>query len=807
MKDPALEYSISRSTSKDLKPLKPKHIQLITMGTAQRDIQISDMFKSLGGRLRETNWAVVFKSLLVIHLMIREGNYERVLGFMASNPGLLDVSHVKDKQDQLRSIRAYAGYLEERADSYKFVKEDFARGKQAMISLFKQDPLDESKLKFVKCLQRQIDALLACSVFMEEYSGGNVISIQAFRLLIGDLISMFHVLNEAVVRLLSTYFEMEKPLAKMALEIYKNFAEQTKRTTAFFDLANRMALELGLQIPQFKHAPASLATALADHLKAPNFEEQRLIYKERRAQQLADEAKLGKKKKSKSNLKKSGSQSSLNSNRDSTTTAPASSAPSSAPPAETSLVIEQFKKNVASKGDPVLIDFFASIDDEVSAFEDQSTQAQYNYDVGSFWYPEQQQQQQYGVANPAFDDFDNQQTQIQEQLKITEQMFANVSVAKASGSYPPAPLSTQSSYGLLPVNAQGFIQNQQPAAQPSYASDPFGAPSMAANPFGLPSTSAAPFTTPGPSVSAASSASPFNPFGNSAPLSQSAPVVANPFGTAAINTSLYSQSAANTANAFAPKPVQPAAAPQIPQQQQPKQQQWIPQKSSNLSQGFNAQDLFGDLDSLDTSSSKPAVQNSSQNQSNAFFAPQSHAAKPVVPTSGAGGPFGASSFPGNSGFPPTQNNTPFGAPIKPLAQVSQQQPQQQDPFNFFSMPPAQQQQSQQSAPTAFNPFGDLTSFPKNPNGNTFSSSSNYVASSNPPTAFNPQLQPRTAPMQPFGTAGGIPAFANPGQQTPPSAFGYGQAPPVQPTNPHVANPFAFPIANPAQPSQSYNFQK
>ena len=32
--------------------------------------------------------------------MIREGSYERVLGFLASNAGILDVSHVRDKSAQ-----------------------------------------------------------------------------------------------------------------------------------------------------------------------------------------------------------------------------------------------------------------------------------------------------------------------------------------------------------------------------------------------------------------------------------------------------------------------------------------------------------------------------------------------------------------------------------------------------------------------------------------------------------------------------------------------------------------------------------
>ena len=33
-----------------------------------------------------------------------------------------------------------------------------------MIALFKQEPFDESKLKLIQSLQRQIDQLLACQV-------------------------------------------------------------------------------------------------------------------------------------------------------------------------------------------------------------------------------------------------------------------------------------------------------------------------------------------------------------------------------------------------------------------------------------------------------------------------------------------------------------------------------------------------------------------------------------------------------------------------------------------------------------------
>lgn len=97
--------------------------------------------------------------------MIREGAHDRVLGFLASNPGLLEPGQVKDKGlNFARDIRAYVAYLNERVAGFRFAKDDFIRGKTAMIALFKEDPFDMNKLKLIQCLQAQIDALLVCSV-------------------------------------------------------------------------------------------------------------------------------------------------------------------------------------------------------------------------------------------------------------------------------------------------------------------------------------------------------------------------------------------------------------------------------------------------------------------------------------------------------------------------------------------------------------------------------------------------------------------------------------------------------------------
>jgi hypothetical protein len=134
------------------------------MATAQRDIQMSDLFRCLGGRMKESSSIIALKTLLLTHIMIREGSHERVLGYLASNPGLLDMYHLKDKHDQLRNVREYSVFLEERIAAYRSVKEDFIKGKAAMITYYKQEPLDEQKLKSIQSLQNLLKAGIGCEV-------------------------------------------------------------------------------------------------------------------------------------------------------------------------------------------------------------------------------------------------------------------------------------------------------------------------------------------------------------------------------------------------------------------------------------------------------------------------------------------------------------------------------------------------------------------------------------------------------------------------------------------------------------------
>ena len=480
------------------------------------------------------------------------------------------------------------------------------------------------------------------------------------------------------------------------------------------------------------------------------------------------------------------------------------------------------KKNVI-KADPVLIDFFASIDDEVSAFENEANQAQYGYDVGSYWYPQEQGAQ----ASNAFADTASAQTQLQKQLEQTEQMFA--SAGFNVGSFPPT-MSTQSSFASLPPNGLTGGNNQfQASSLPAqiYQPNVFGAAPVN-NPFESTNRQTNQFQQPSP-ASLTASASPFNPFGSPAPA-QTQSAQANPFGAqpaaqakpAASNNTFTVDNVFGNFGAGPAKQQAPTAATTVTNQ-------WAP-KPSGLSSGFTANDIFGDLDSLGGYAFAPvAVQSKPVAPAQSFgqAAPAQSFGVPAqaqqfgqpAPAQSFGQHVQAQAFGGMQSFGNVQQQSPFGGihqQQNPFGSAPQQssfggsQQQQQNPFgnmqqqsNFFGAPQQPQQQQsfgqnpafnpfggsnqsapkQQAQPAAFNPFGDL--------GNLGSSgaSSAPAVSRVSPNYTAAQGQPQGQTQQPRSQfAAGQFGQQQPQQQQQQDPFGALQG---SMGNPAI-NPFMFP---------------
>lgn len=131
-------------------------------------------------------------------------------------------------------------------------------------------------------------------------------------MLVKDLLILFQACNEGVINVLGTlngtfghfclshhptehYFEMSHVDASQALSLYRQFCKQTERVVEYLGVAKKLQNLLNVPIPNLKHvrrqvslcvksdalsqAPVSLAGALEEYLKDPNFEQNRIEYK------------------------------------------------------------------------------------------------------------------------------------------------------------------------------------------------------------------------------------------------------------------------------------------------------------------------------------------------------------------------------------------------------------------------------------------------------------------------------------------------------------------------------------------------
>ncbi|KAG0273649.1 hypothetical protein BGZ95_010557 [Linnemannia exigua] len=237
---------------------KQKYLDTLLFGAGTSMHNIMLIMNALQPRLSSNTWTTSFKALLVIHLLTRSDAGNDVLSFCASQRGILSAAN--------------KGGMNKKIHVYGELKRDPVRtGVQGRDGYLKSLSLSKGLLHHVAALQKQIAALLSCKFYVDELS--NEVTIGAFALLVQDLLRLFQAMNEGVINILQHYFEMTKDQARLGLQIYKTFAEQTTKSMEYFSVAKRMESVIHITIPQLKHAPLSLVRTLEDYLNSPDFEE------------------------------------------------------------------------------------------------------------------------------------------------------------------------------------------------------------------------------------------------------------------------------------------------------------------------------------------------------------------------------------------------------------------------------------------------------------------------------------------------------------------------------------------------------
>lgn len=268
------EKAVKGGTKVKLAPPKSKYVETILGATQAGEAGVAEVFRTLTLRLRDSTWTIAFKSLIIVHLMIKEGVRDVTLSYLSVAPrNKLAINHFTDVQTQGQNIRRYSEYLLARAEAYGAGKCDYVRSGEPRV---KKLSVDKGLLRDTEIVQRQVSALVKCDLLSQDVD--NEITLMAFRLLTRDLLDLYNVENEAVMNVLSHYFEMSRTDAERAIKIYKRFCKQTDDVVQYLSVARQYEHATRLEIPKIKHAPTSLANSLQEYLDDKDFEINRRQY-------------------------------------------------------------------------------------------------------------------------------------------------------------------------------------------------------------------------------------------------------------------------------------------------------------------------------------------------------------------------------------------------------------------------------------------------------------------------------------------------------------------------------------------------
>ncbi|KAH6916038.1 ENTH domain-containing protein [Coprinopsis sp. MPI-PUGE-AT-0042] len=359
---------------------KAKYMDPIIAATWSDDGAVSDVCKALIPRIREPNHIVVFKALIVLHTMIRNGSTDNVLSYLsqADTLRLKNISTASwEGYNAPENLQHYATYLDARIRAYGALKHDAirvqsdtnrdmrnsvsvdeelgrnkkSRNQDAPSSMQRSKTLAGRKLRSMtvekgllretKIVHSMIDSLVECRFYLDDLE--DELNIGALRMLVKDLLILFQAGNEGVINVLEHYFEMSHVDAEEALKLYRHFCSQTEKVVEFLGVAKKLQNLLNVPIPNLKHAPVSLAGALQEYLDDPNFEDNRLEYKSnKKASDKASKRPAGKEGKQTASITFSDTSATSNVSKDGSSSS----------------------SNSAPNGQKDVIDFFAAIESE-----------------------------------------------------------------------------------------------------------------------------------------------------------------------------------------------------------------------------------------------------------------------------------------------------------------------------------------------------------------------------------------------------------------------------------------------------------
>ena len=264
---------VKGATKIKMAPPKDKYVDPILLGTTRQD-DFQEIMDALQHRINDSAWTIVYKALIVLHLLIRDGERQVALEYLSGSYHTDQFFHINNNllsqsthSGDVKLLQKYSNYLKVRTQEFSKIKKDFVKDDYKTLKIVISNK-DHKSIQFaldqVDSLELQVEALV--NVRFSSFELSNELFLYSFRLLVYDLLPLYNALNEGVITLLESFFELSHSEADTTLQLYKRFVNLTDIVVKYL----KTAKNVGLRIPIIKHITTKLVKSLEDHLAEDN---------------------------------------------------------------------------------------------------------------------------------------------------------------------------------------------------------------------------------------------------------------------------------------------------------------------------------------------------------------------------------------------------------------------------------------------------------------------------------------------------------------------------------------------------------
>ncbi|KAL9150321.1 hypothetical protein ABFS82_12G161100 [Erythranthe guttata] len=278
-----LDIAIVKATNHVERPPKERHVRKIFAAVAIScpRADVGYCIHALSKRLSKTHsWIVAIKCLIVFHRILREGDpsFREELAHFSRRGNLFQISNFKDDSgpvawDCSAWVRTYALFLEERLQCLRNLNYDTESDKgpksgSGESKAQSKPPLvmnAEELLEQLPELQQLLYRLVCCQP--EGAARHNFVVQYALALVVKESFKVYCAINDGIINLVDTFFEMPKHDAVRALDIYKKAGRQADHLADFYGFCRTLELAQTFQFPTLRQPPPSFLATMEEYIK------------------------------------------------------------------------------------------------------------------------------------------------------------------------------------------------------------------------------------------------------------------------------------------------------------------------------------------------------------------------------------------------------------------------------------------------------------------------------------------------------------------------------------------------------------